>query len=220
MSVKAEPIEAAVAEAREKGTERKIKFEQSFDLAVNFRKKELDVTKPENRLNQELVLPNALYPATKVCAFGDGEFAENAVAAGVQRVVSKEEIPKLSEEKKERKALAKGFDFFIAAVDAMPLVGRYLGQALGPRGKMPRPFPPQADLATAVEQYQRTVRVRMRNTPTFHVKVGHMRMGDKEIADNIAAILNFVDSKGLLDRVGNAMVKSTMGPSIAVPIER
>lgn len=220
MSLKVEPIEVAVAEARAKGAERKIKFEQSFDMAVNFRKKELDVTKPENRLNQELVLPNTLYPATKVCAFGDGEFAENALAAGVQRVVSKEEIPKLSEEKKERKALAKGFDFFIAAVDAMPLVGRYLGQALGPRGKMPRPFPPQADLNTAIEQYQRTVRVRMRNTPTFHVKVGHVRMGDKEIADNIVTILNFVDSKGLLDRVGNVLVKSTMGPSISVPVER
>ena len=220
MSFKVEPIAAAVAEARAKGTEKKIKFEQSFEIAVNFRKKELDVTKPENRLNQELVLPNTLYPAAKVCAFGDGEFAENALAAGVQRVVSKEEIPKLSEEKKERKTLAKGFDFFIAAVDAMPLVGRYLGQALGPRGKMPRPFPPQADLTTAVEQYQRTVRVRMRNTPTFHVKVGHVRMGDKEIADNIASVLNFVDSKGLLDRVGNVMVKSTMGPSVSVPIER
>ncbi|MFW9800075.1 MAG: 50S ribosomal protein L1 [Candidatus Thorarchaeota archaeon] len=220
MSFKIEPIEAAVAEARAKGKKRKIKFEQSFDVAVNFRKKELDVSKPENRLNQELVLPNNMYPPTKVCAFGDGEFAEKAQAAGVQRVVSKEEIPKLGEEKKERKALAKGFDFFIAAVDAMPLVGRYLGQALGPRGKMPRPFPPQADLGPVVDQYQRTVRIRMRNTPTFHVKVGHVNMSDREIADNIVEVLSFVDGKGLIDRVGSVLVKNTMGPSIAVPLER
>jgi large subunit ribosomal protein L1 len=220
VSVKVEPIEAAVAEARKLGTKKKRKFEQSFDVAVNFRKKELDVTKPENRFNQEVVLPNAMFPPAKVCAFGDGEFAEKALEAGVQRVVSKDEIPKLGDEKKERKALAKGFDFFIAAVDAMPLVGRYLGQALGPRGKMPRPFPPQADLGPVVDQYQRTVRVRMRNTPTFHVKIGHVKMADKEIADNIAAVLNFVDSKGFLDRVGRVLIKSTMGPTVDVPIER
>ncbi|MFX0107253.1 MAG: 50S ribosomal protein L1 [Candidatus Hodarchaeota archaeon] len=220
MSFKIDPIEAAVAEARAKGTERDIKFEQSFDVAINFRKKELDVSKPENRLNQEVVLPNPMYPPAKVCAFGDGEFAEKAVEAGAQRVVSKEEIPKLGEEKKERKALAKGFDFFIAAVDAMPLVGRYLGQALGTRGKMPKPFPPQADLSNVMDQYQRTVRVRMRNTPTFHVKVGHVRMGDKEIADNIAAILTFVEGKGFLERIGRVVVKSTMGPVVEVPLVR
>ncbi|MFX1260910.1 MAG: 50S ribosomal protein L1 [Promethearchaeota archaeon] len=220
MSLKVEPIQGAVAEARKLGTKKKRKFKQSFDIAVNFRKKELDVTKPENRFNQEVVLPNAMLPPAKVCAFGDGEFAENALAAGVQRVVSKDEIPKLGDEKKERKALAKNFDFFIAAVDAMPLVGRYLGQALGPRGKMPRPFPPQADLGPVVEQYQRTVRVRMRNTPTFHVKVGHADMADKEIADNIAAVLSFVDSKGFLDRVRSVLVKSTMGATVDVPIER
>ncbi len=218
MSSNIESIEASVAEARVKGTERKIKFEQSFDLAVNFRKKELDVTKPENRFNQELVLPNALYPPPKICAFGDGEFAEAATAAGAERIVSKDEIPRLGGEKKERKNLAKNFEFFIAAVDAMPLIGRYLGQALGSRGKMPRPFPPQADLAVIVNQYHRTVRIRMRNTPTFHVKVGHVKMSDREIADNIVAILNLVDSKGFTGRISNVSIKTTMGPTIKVSI--
>jgi hypothetical protein len=38
MSTKVDRIEASVAEARTKGTEGGVKFEQSFDLAVNFRK--------------------------------------------------------------------------------------------------------------------------------------------------------------------------------------
>ncbi|MHA2193816.1 MAG: 50S ribosomal protein L1 [Candidatus Thorarchaeota archaeon] len=209
MSYSIDKIEAAVADARAKGKKRKIKFKESFDLAVNFRKKELDVTKPENRLNQELVLPNPLIPPPKVCAFGDGEFAEKAT-------VSKDDIPRIGEEKKERKSLAKSFEFFIAAVDTMPLIGRYLGQTLGSRGKMPRPFPPQADLSAIVSQYHRTVRVRMRNTPTFHVKVGHIKMSDREIVDNIVAVLDFVESKGFSERVSNIMVKTTMGPPIEV----
>lgn len=214
MSYDMDAIQAAVAEARTKGTERGVKFEQSFDLAVNFRKKEVDISKPENRFNQELILPNTLFPPAKVCAFGDGDFAENAKTAGVEHVVSKEQIAKLADEKKERKNLAKTYDFFIAATDAMPLVGRYLGQALGPRGKMPRPFPPQADLGPVVGQYQRTVRIRMRNTPTFHVKVGHVTMDDKDIAGNIAAVLDFVRSKEFFDRIGSVLLKTTMGPPI------
>ncbi len=218
MSSNIESIEASVAEARAKGTERGIKFEQSFDLAVNFRKKELDISKPENRFNQELVLPNALYPPPKICAFGDGDFAEAATAAGAERVVSKDEIPRLGEEKKERKNLAKNFDFFIAAVDTMPLIGRYLGQALGSRGKMPRPFPQEADLSAVINQYHRTVRIRMRNTPTFHVKIGHVKMSDREIADNIVAVLNLIESKGFSERLSNVAIKTTMGPVILVSI--
>ncbi|MHA2178886.1 MAG: 50S ribosomal protein L1 [Candidatus Thorarchaeota archaeon] len=214
MSYSIETIEAAIADARAQGKKRKIKFKESFDLAVNFRKKELDVTKPENRINQEFVLPNALYPPPKICAFGDGEFAENATAAGAERVIPKDDIPKIGEEKKERKSLAKSYEFFIAAVDAMPLIGRYLGQTLGSRGKMPRPFPPQADLSAIISQYHRTVRIKMRNTPTFHVKVGHIQMSDREIADNVNAVLNFVESKGFSERVSSVKVKTTMGPAV------
>ena len=218
MSFNIESIEASVAEARSKGKKRK--FKQSFDVAISFRKKELDVSKPENRISQEFVLPNALYPPAKVCAFGNGDFAKNATAAGVQHVVSKEDIPKIGEEKKERKSLAKTYDFFIASVDSMPLVGRYLGQALGPRGKMPKPFPPQADLAPIVKQYQRTVRLKMKNTPTFHAKVGHEKMSDREVADNVIAVLNFVDSKDLLGKLSSIVVKLTMGPPVPVSISR
>ncbi len=210
-------IQEAVSEARDKGVGRGINFEQSFDTAVNFRTKEIDMSDPENRFNEELILPNELYPSSKVCAFGDGEFAENAKAAGVSKVISKEEIAEIGEDKSRQKSVVKEYDFFIAAREAMPLVGRYLGQLLGPRGKMPKPYPPEADLGGVVEQYQRTVRIRMRNTPTFHVKVGHERMSDEQIAENTDAVIDFVRDKGLSRRVESVYVKTTMGPAIEVP---
>ncbi|MFX1559802.1 MAG: 50S ribosomal protein L1, partial [Promethearchaeota archaeon] len=54
------------------------------------------------------------------------------------------------------------------------------------------------------------------NTPTFHVKVGHFKMSDREIADNIVAVLDFVESKGFSERVSKILVKTTMGPAIEV----
>jgi ribosomal protein L1 len=58
----------------------------------------------------------------------------------------------------------------------------------------------------------------MRNTPTFHVKVGHVKMSDREIADNIVAVLNLVDSKGFGERISHISVKTTMGPAIQVSL--
>ena len=49
----------------------------------------------------------------------------------------------------------------------MPLVGRTLGPVLGPRGKMPIPVPPNADLAPIIDKHRKTVVVRMRANQSF-----------------------------------------------------
>ena len=54
----------------------------------------------------------------------------------------------------------------------MPLVGRILGPVLGPRGKMPIPVPPNADIAALIKKHRKTVVVRMRNQPIIQVSVG------------------------------------------------
>jgi len=53
---------------------------------------------------------------------------------------------RLAKEKKEARKIANGYDYFVAEAPLMPLVGRSLGQILGPRGKMPLPVPPTSPI--------------------------------------------------------------------------
>jgi len=102
----------------------------------------------------------------------------------------------------------------------MPLVGRLLGPILGPRGKMPQPVPPSANLKPLVERLKKTVVINTRDKPFFKTLVGNEKMSDEELADNIEAVLNVLPKKyekGLY-HVKSAYVKLTMGP--AVPIEK
>jgi ribosomal protein L1 len=43
-------------------------------------------------------------------------------------------------------------------------------------------------------------------------------MGDKEIADNIAAVLNFVQNKEFYDKISHVQIKTTMGPVIELSL--
>ena len=57
-----------------------------------------------------------------------------------------EQIEEMGTNKGMGKKVANRYDFFLSEVPHMGLVGRWLGVILGPRGKMPRPFPPCSTL--------------------------------------------------------------------------
>ena len=100
----------------------------------------------------------------------------------------------------------------------MPLVGRYLGPILGPRGKMPKPVPANINLKPLVERLKKTVVVNTRDKPIFHALVGNEKMSDEQIAENIEAVLNTVAKKyekGLY-HVKSAYTKLTMGPAVKI----
>jgi large subunit ribosomal protein L1 len=54
----------------------------------------------------------------------------------------------------------------------MATVGRTLGPVLGPRGKMPVPVAPNADVDALIAKHRKTVVVRMRNQPIIQTTVG------------------------------------------------
>ncbi|MDK2781932.1 MAG: large subunit ribosomal protein [Archaeoglobi archaeon] len=208
-----EKLVEAVKKAIEQAPERR--FEESVDLAINL--KDVDLNKPQNRIDEQIILPHGRGKEPKIAIFAKGELALKAKELGLI-VINPDEIEELAKEKKRMKKLASEVSFFLSDTQYMPLIGRHLGIILGPRGKMPIPVPPNADLKAIVERLRKTVRVRSRNNPTFHVPVGTRSMPPEKIAENIEAVLNRIESK--LERgaqnIRSVYVKTTMGPAVRV----
>lgn len=200
----------AVKKAKEEAKPRN--FTQSVDVVITI--KDLDVRKPENRIDEEVFLPNGRGKPVKIAFIADGELALLAKNAGADLVISKADLEELGKDRKEAKKMANRHDFFVAQADMMPLVGRFLGPVLGPRKKMPKPVPASAKPEPLMEKLKGTVKVRIKDQPVVQALVGSQEMGDEEIADNIEAVLGVLDQKLEKGRnqIKSMYVKTTMGP--------
>jgi large subunit ribosomal protein L1 len=205
----------AVSTALQGSKERERKFRQTVDLAINLQNVDLSV--PKNRIEEEIPLPHGRGHEVKVGIFASPELA--AKAKGVADVViTPDEISEFAGDKKKLKKVVNDIGFFLAEAPLMPTIGKSLGVVLGPRGKMPRPFPPGADPAGLIESLKRTVKVRSRDKPTFHTVVGVEDMDAQMIAENIGQVLKRVESRLEHGRMNirSAYVKTSMGPSVKV----
>ncbi len=209
-----EKILEAVKQALEKSPQRK--FSESIDLAINL--KNLDMNQPQNRIDEEIILPNGIGKPIKIAVFAKGETADRAKAAGADYVFDPEEIAALGEDKARAKSLAEEVNFFIAEAAYMPAIGKTLGQVLGPRGKMPIPLTPDKDVVQIINKAKNSIKVRSKDKMTFHISIGRRDMDTQKLADNIAAIINRIEhryERGLYN-VRSIYVKSTMGPAVRV----
>ena len=207
-------ILAAVKEVKSKSTERK--FSQSIDLAINLQN--IDMKKPEGRIQERIELPNSVGKELKICVIASGEMAFKAKKAGASLVVERAALESLVGDKKKQKDLAKNYDIFIAEAPMMPLVGRSLGASLGPRGKMPTPVPPNANIKEQIEKHRKLVFVRMRGQPVLQCRVGNEDMSDKEIAENVQAIMRRIEGKLKrgIKNVKSVYLKTSMGSAVKV----
>lgn len=194
-----------------KNTSEKRRFKQTVDLEVKLRN--IDVSKPENTFTETHPLPKGLGKKRKICVFADGASLPKARESGADRVLTRSEIEALANDKKAIKKLAKQFDFFVADSTLMPLIGRVMGQILGPRGKMPAPFPPNADPKPIVDRLRNSVLIKLKGQPVIRCMVGTEDMDPADIADNIIDVLNYVAQKvkGGTTSLDRAVVKFTMG---------
>jgi len=203
-------IVEAVKKAKEDSKPRN--FTQSIDVVITI--KDLDVKKPENRIDEEVFLPNGRGKDVKVAFIAEGELALQAKNAGADMVITKEDLEKLGKNRKEAKKIANNHDFFVAQADFMPLVGRFLGPVLGPRKKMPKPVPATAKAEPIMEKLKSTAKVRIKDQPVIQALVGAQDMDDELIAENIEAVLDILDRKLEKGRsqIKAMYIKTTMGP--------
>jgi large subunit ribosomal protein L1 len=188
------------------------KFVETVELAINL--KDVDLAQPANRIDEEIQLPHGKGKAVRVGVFASGELAVRSKGVA-DLVIAPEEIEKIAGDKRAAKRLASQTDFFLSEAPLMPTIGRRLGVVLGPRGKMPKPIPPNADPKPVVDQMRQTVRVRSRDKPTFHAAVGSTSMSAEQIAENIDMVIKRLSGKLAHGRMNirSVYVKTTMGPS-------
>ncbi len=194
-------------------TDKKRKFVESVEVAINLR--DVDLQNPQKRINAEVALPHGRGRPARVAVFAQGEMAVISKKV-VDTVISPAQIEDLSDNKREAKKLADKFDFFVAETGLMATIGKSLGIVFGPRGKMPRPIPPQADIERIIKSLTNLVPVRSKDRPTFHVPIGNVSMPQEQLAENLETIIKRVESS--LDRgsdnIASIWVKTTMGKAV------
>jgi large subunit ribosomal protein L1 len=204
----------AIKEAKAKSGQKK--FNQTIELILDI--KEIDMKAPEGKIRQIVELPHATAKPNKICVIASGELALKARKAEAELVLEKADLEALAGKKKELRKLANGYDVFISEAPLMPLVGRIFGPALGPRGKLPVPVPPNADIASLILKHRKTVVVKMRNQPIIQCSVGTENMKDEEIVANIQAVLRIVEGKLKrgLKNIKFAFIKTSMGEPVRI----
>ena len=187
-------------------------FLETVDLAINL--KDVDLSVPKNRIQEDIILPHGRGRSVKVCVIGSDEMAMKSREVA-DRVITPEELGTIADDKKEAKKVANDYDYFIAEAPLMPTIGKRLGIVLGPRGKMPKPVPPGADPKPMIDNLNRSISIRSKDKMTFHAAVGNVEMAPEDIAENIESVIKRVSSK--LERgtmnIASAYVKTTMGPA-------
>lgn len=199
----------AVKEVKEKSKKRN--FTQTIELIINLR--DIDMKSSEGRIQEIIELPYYSEKQNKICIIASGELALKAKEAKADLVIERPELESLAGKKRDLRKIANEHDFFIAEAPLMPLVGKILGPVLGPRGKMPIPIPPTADVASLIAKHRKTVMVRMRNQPIIQCRVGMENMKEEEITENIQTVLRTIEGK-LKKGIKNikfAYIKASMG---------
>ncbi len=204
----------AVKEAKEKSQKRK--FTQSIELIIKLQ--DIDMKAPESKIQEIIELPYAPEKLNKVCVIGSGELAMKAKNAKADYVIERGELESLAGKKQELRKVANNYDFFIAEAPLMPLVGRTLGSVLGPRGKMPVPVPPSADIANLIKKNRKTIIVRMRNQPILQNRVATENMKDEEITENVQTVIRVLEGKLKkgMKNIKSAYIKTAMGKPVKI----
>jgi len=189
----------------------------SFDGTVEVHMRlGVDPRHADQQVRDVVVLPRGLGKSVRVLVFAQSEGAALAREAGADVVADDDEtLAKIQAGWTE-------FDVAIATPDVMGKVGR-LGRVLGPRGLMPNPkagtVVPAQDLPRVIRESKAgRVEFRVDKTSNVHVPIGKISFGEKQLYDNLGALMEAIKkarpsaSKGTF--IKRITLTSTMGPGI------
>ena len=202
-----------LAELAKKGKEqaKETKFPQSVEVLITL--KEVDPKKTDLNINEIIYLPHPTSKQARICFIGSGDLAVRAKNAKANLVLDPAQLENYGGSKRDAKKLARSYDFFLADTALMPRIGKVLGQALGPKGKIPTPVPPNSPVEAMINRMRTAIRVRSRGSLGVMAKVGDAKLSEPDLAENIVAVVNAV-SKKLPNgdkNIRTIMVKTTMG---------
>jgi large subunit ribosomal protein L1 len=206
------PLEAAEIAKQASPT----KFDGTVEVAMRLG---VDPRKADQMVRGTVSLPHGTGKTARVIVFATGEKAEEARAAGADKVGSDDLIQEITDGFLD-------FDAAIATPDQMAKVGR-IARVLGPRGLMPNPKTGTVtpDVAKAVADIKGgKISFRVDKQANLHLVIGKASFSTEQLVENYAAALDEVlrskpsAAKGRYVR--KVVFSTTMGPGIPVDPNR
>ncbi|MEM2981258.1 MAG: 50S ribosomal protein L1 [Thermoproteota archaeon] len=193
MSVSRGSLEDALKKALSNEYNKARKFKQSVEMVLSM--SGIDLSKPDQRFTELVELPHAPYRnPPKICVFTEGSLTTEAKNLGLD-FLTRDSLNAMAGKKKNCRKIAQSYEFFISEAPLMPLVGRVLGQFLGPKNKMPLPVPPASSISPLVERLRRSVRLVLKSSLAVSCKIGHEEMPLQQLSDNANAVMSAVERK-------------------------
>jgi large subunit ribosomal protein L1 len=206
------PLEAANIAKQTSPT----KFDGTVEVALRLG---VDPRKADQMVRGTVSLPHGTGKTARVIVFATGDKAEEARAAGADKVGSDDLIQEITDGFLD-------FDAAIATPDQMAKVGR-IARILGPRGLMPNPKTGTVtpDVAKAVSDIKGgKIAFRVDKQANLHLIIGKTSFSPEQLVENYAAALDEVLRSKPSAAKGRYLKKvtwsTTMGPGIPVDANR
>ena len=211
--VREEQILEVVKKSKE--SEKKRKFNQSVEMIMVFR--DIDVKKGF-AINEIIQLPKKMSKPASVCIIASGDMSIKAKNSNADQVINETELAELGTDKRKSRKVINKHDFFLADTKLMPVVGKTMGQLLGPRGKMPTPIPYNAPIDSFLDRFRSSIRVKSKGSLSMACKIGEENMDDTDIAANANIVATTIEKKlpNGEKNIKKIMFKTTMGKIIKI----
>lgn len=187
------------------------KFNETVELHIRLG---VDPKKSDQNVRGTVSLPHGTGKTVRVIAFAKGDKAKEAEAAGADIVGEQDLIDRVKEGFAD-------FDVAVATPDMMGAVGSNLGRILAQKMPNPKSGTVSPNIGAAIRDIKAgKVEYRLDKAGIIHTIVGKANFGEKELAENVATVLDAVvrakpsSAKGTYLR--SITITSTMGPGVKI----